>query len=252
MRRVLLLLLLVTIALAVQAPAWLLASSVQEHSGGFVALRNTAGTIWKGEADVVIPGRSATQREILAGRIAWRLARIDPRQRAVVIEVRQTPAASRPATITLGFDHLRFSGSVRLPAAVAARSPLLAGWTMTGDVVVDSESIDWAGGSGSGAATALWRGATLVPADLPDGFALGDVAASIAADGAGVVVSLRNTGGELALSGDASSRAGTVAIGLQPRGAAPGLSGAQLAWLQSHTMGRTANGYTITTAWPGR
>lgn len=252
MRRALLLLLLVTIALAVQAPAWLLASSVQERSGGLVALHHTAGTIWKGEADVVIPGRATAQREIFAGRIAWRVLRIDPWQRALVIEIQQTPAAARPATIKLGVDHMRFSGSMRLPAAVAARAPLLSAWTMRGDVVLESEAMDWAGGAASGAATVLWRGAAVVPPDLPGGFTLGDTTASISVDGAGVMVSLRNTGGELALTGDASSRAGTVAILLQPRGAAPGLSGAQLAWLQSHTMGRTANGYTITTGWPGR
>lgn len=252
MRRLLLLLMLVAIAFAVQAPAWLLGRSVQERSGGMIDLRNASGTIWNGEADPVVRARTAGEREIFLGRMAWRVDRIDWPHRALVIAVHQTPVGPQPATITLGADRARFAGSVRLPASIAGRVPLLAGWTIAGEVVVDTDALEWANGAGTGAATALWRSASLVPPDLPGGFALGEVTARVTLDGAAVVVSVRNSGGDIELTGDASSRAGTVALLLQPRAGASGTSGAQIAWLQSHTMGRTPRGYTIDAGWPGR
>lgn len=243
----LLLLLLVVIALAVQAPAWLLGRSVNDRSGGLVELRNTSGTIWNGEADAVVRGKTAAEREIFLGRMAWRVERIDWQHRALIIAARQAPAGPRPATIALGADRIRFAGSARLPASVAENIRLLAGWTIAGDIVVDSDAVEWADGAGTGAATVLWHSATLVPPDLPGGFVLGEVTARVAIDGTAVAVSIRNSGGDIELTGDASSRSGKVSLLLQPRA---GASGAQIAWLQSHTMGRTPRGYAIDAGWP--
>lgn len=249
MRRLLLLLLLVAMALAILAPAWLLGRGIRERSGGLVELRSASGTIWSGAGDVFMRGRTVTDSATALGRIAWRVERIDWAQRALTIAVRQTPASPRPAIITLGADRTGIAGSALLPAAIAGRVPLLAGWTIAGTVVVDSDTLEWTDGAGTGAATALWRNATLVPPDLPGGFALGEVTARIALDGAAVVVSVRNSGGDIELTGDASSRTRTLALLLQPRA---GATGAQIAWLQSHTMARTPRGYTIDAGWPGR
>jgi Type II secretion system (T2SS), protein N len=252
MRRLLLLLMLLAIALAAQAPAWLLARSVQERSGNMIELRNASGTIWNGQADAIFRGKTAGEREISAGSIAWRAVRIDWQHRALIFDVRQTPAGPRPLTLALGADSIRLAGGGRLPATVAGRIPLLAGWTIAGEVVVDTDALEWANGTGTGAATALWRSASLVPPDLPGGFALGEVTARITLDSAAIVASVRNSGGDIELTGDASSRTGTVALLLQPRAGSSGTSGAQIAWLQSHTMGRTPRGYTIDAGWPGR
>jgi hypothetical protein len=252
MRRLLLLLILVAVALAAQAPAWLLERSVEERSGGMVALRNVAGTIWNGEADAVVRGKSPTDRDLSLGRLAWRVAGIDWHRQAVLFDVRQTPAGPRSAVFALGADHIRLAGSTRLPAAVGGRVPLLRGWTLGGEIVVDTDALEWANGTGAGAATALWRGASVVPPDLPGGFVLGEVSARVTLDGAAVTVAVRNSGGDIELTGDASSAAGTVALLLQPRAGAAGTSAAQMAWLQSHTMGRTPRGYTIDARWPGR
>jgi Type II secretion system (T2SS), protein N len=252
MRRLLLLLVLVTIALAVQAPAWLLGRSVQDRSAGLIDLRNTSGTIWNGEADAVVREGTAGEREISLGRMAWRIDQIDWQHRALLVEVRQTPAGSRPATIALGGDRIRITGGARLPAAIAGRVRLLAGWTIAGEVAVDTDALEWADGAGNGAATAQWHSATVVPPDLPGGFALGEVTARVTLDGAAIAIAVRNSGGDIELTGDASSRTGAVALLLQPRAGASGTSGAQMAWLQSHTMGRTPLGYTIDARWPGR
>ena len=249
MRTILLLLALMAIALVVQAPAWLVGRSIQARTDGLVELRRTAGTVWNGEADAVVKGGPAAKREIFLGRVAWRAERIDWQQRAVSVSLRQTPAGPRPATITLGGDHLRVAGGARLPAALAGSIRWLAGWALAGDVAVDSDGLEWTGGSGTGAATAVWRGAILVPPDLPGGIALGEVTARVAVTGAAATVSIANSGGDIELAGEASSQTGRVSLSLQPRA---GATAAQVAWLQSHTMGRTARGYTIDAGWPGR
>ena len=249
MGRILLLLALLAIALAVQAPAWLLAHAIEDQSGGALSLRNAAGTVWRGEADAAVRGQPAGRRDQALGRVAWRVERLDWDRRALLMTVRQPPAGAPPVTLALGADRIRFAGSMRLPAAVAGRHRLLAGWTLGGEVSVDSDGLEWAAGAGAGTVTALWRNATLAPPDLPGGFALGEVTASIALGGAAPAASLRNSGGDVELSGEGSAQSGKIALLLQPRaGATP----AQIAWLQSHTMGRTARGYTIETGWPGR
>lgn len=249
MRRLFLLLALVAIALVAQAPAWLLGRSVQERSGGMVELRHISGTIWNGQADALARGKTAGEREISLGSVAWRAERIDWQHRAVVFDVRQTPGGSRTLSLALGADHFRLAGGARLPVAVAGRIPLLAGWTFAGEVAIDTDALEWGDGAATGVATVLWRDAILVPPDLPGGFALGEVTVRVALDGAALAISMRNVGGDLDLTGDASSRAGTVALLLQPRA---GASVAQIAWLQSHTAGRTPRGYAIDAGWPGR
>ncbi|MBK7470108.1 MAG: type II secretion system protein N [Betaproteobacteria bacterium] len=249
MGRILLLLALVAIALAVQAPAWLLARTLEEQSGGTLSLRNATGTVWRGEADAAIRGQPAARRDQALGRVAWRVERLDWDRRALLMTVRQPPAGAPPVTLALGADRIRFAGSVRLPAASAGLHRLLAGWTLGGEVSVDSDGVEWAAGAGAGTMTALWRNATLAPPDLPGGFALGEVTARIALGGAAPAASLRNSGGDIELSGEGSAQSGKIALLLQPRaGATP----AQTVWLQSHTMGRTPRGYSIETGWPGR
>ena len=249
MGRILLLLALVAVALAVQAPAWLLTRNLEEHSGGTLNLRNATGTVWRGEADTAIRGQPAARGDHALGRLAWRVDRLDWDRRALVTTVRQPPAGAPPFTLALGADRIGFAGSVRLPAAIAGRRRLLAGWTLGGEVSVASEALEWAAGAGTGTVTAHWRNAMLAPPDLPGGFALGEVTARIALGGAAPAVSLRNSGGEVEISGDGSAQSGKIALFLQPRA---GATAAQTTWLQSHTAGRTPRGYAIETGWPGR
>ena len=241
--------LLVAIALVVQAPAWLLGRIVQEHSGGLVELRHASGTLWKGEADAHVRAQNTGAREVSVGGISWRLGHIDWQRRALLFAVRQTPAEARTTTVAIAADRIRVTGSVRLPAAVGGHVALLKGWVPGGAVVIDSDGLEWARGSGTGTGTVHWHNATLIPPDLPGGLSLGEVTARVTLDGASVVASMRNSGGVIELTGDASSQSGNVVLMLQPRA---GASGAQIAWLQSHTMGRTPQGFTIATGWPGR
>ena len=249
MRRVLLLLLLLVIALAAQAPAWLLASLAQEQGRGILALRNSTGTIWSGTAEAFVRGRSPGEREVGLGRFAWNATGIDAATRTLRVEVRQEPGAPRPLSVGIGAGHVRFAGSARLPAALVARLPTLAGSIATGDVVVDTDTLDWTGGAPAGSARLVWSKAFLAPRDLPAGVALGEVSGTLALDGGVVTLTLRNSGGDLELSGGASSRTGKVSLLLQPR---PGAPGTLAPWLATHTMGRTPQGYSIDAGWPGR
>lgn len=249
MRRALLLLLLLAIALAAQTPAWLLAALAQDQSQGILALRNSTGTIWNGAADAFVRGRTAGEREIGLGRIAWKATGIDTAARALRVEVRQEPGAPRPLSIGVGAGHVRFAGSVRLPAALVARLPVLTGSIATGDVVIDTDSLAWTDGNPGGSARLAWSKAFLAPRDLPAGMALGDVTGSLALDGGVIALTLRNSGGDLEISGGASSRTGKVNLLLQPR---PGAPGTLAPWLATHTMGRTPLGYSIDAGWPGR
>ncbi len=244
-----LLLLLVIVALAWQAPAWLAGREVLARSGGLIELRNASGTIWQGEADVIARGNPGAARDIFLGRVEWRVARFDWGRRAMIAEVRQAPGGAKPLSIALARDRIDVAGGARIPAALAARIRLLAGWTFAGDVVLDTDALAWTDGIAAGAASAQWDNATLTPPDLPGGFALGAVTARITLDAGGIAIAAKNTGGDIELTGEASSRTGRIALLLQPRASA---SAAQAAWLQTHTMGRTPHGYTIDAGWPGR
>lgn len=255
MRRALLLVLLLALLLAWQAPAWLLGRDVNVRSGGLLELRNATGTLWNGEADAVIGATGSGARDVFIGRISWRVERFDWTRRALIATVRQTPGGTRPIALTVARDSIDAAGSVRVPAALAARIPLLAGWLFAGDVVLDSDALTWSAGVATGAAVAQWRSAMVVPPDLPGGFVLGEVTARIALEPGGITISARNSGGDLELTADASSRSGRISLLLQPRTAAPGAASAataQSTWLQTHTMGHTARGYTIDAGWPRR
>ncbi|MEP7083524.1 MAG: type II secretion system protein N [Betaproteobacteria bacterium] len=254
MRRALLLVLLVAVALAWQAPAWLLGREIGARSGGLVELRNAAGTLWNGEADAVIRAMGSGTRDVFVGRIGWHVERFDWARRALIATLHQTPGGARPISLTAARDRIDAAGSVRVPAALAGRIPLLAGWLFAGDIVLDSDALTWIDGAATGAALAQWRNATVVPPDLPGGFALGEVTARITLEPGGITISARNNGGDLELTADASSRSGRISLLVQPRTAAPSAAAAtaQSAWLQTHTTGHTARGYTIDAGWPRR
>ena len=247
--RLLLLLVLVAIALAAQAPAWLLARQVRDASAGVVDVRNATGTLWNGRADLVVRP-TASAPEANAGSVLWKVQRFDMSRTAWIIDIRQSPAAPRPMQMIVnpGFDRIDVAGSVRLPLDVAGAVPILAGWTVTGEATADTDALQWLDGRAAGSVIARWQGARLVPPDLPGGFALGDVNATITMSPA-VVIRVRNAGGDVDLQIDASSQARTIALLAQPRATT---SAAQLAWLQSHTMGRGPGGFRVDVGWPGR
>ena len=247
--RFLLLLALIAVALVVRAPAWLAAREVQQASSGMLDLQNTSGTLWRGQGDLVIHGPRPVMRETPAGAVRWNVERVDLARKIAIIKIEQSPPGPQPLTMTLGVDGVDLAGSALAPAAVAMSLPLLAGWTLAGVAAIETPALQWANGSAAGTAIVHWRNAALFPPDLPGGFALGDVDANATVSGGVTGASLRNKGGDVELAIDASSQTGKIALLVQPRNHA---SAAQVAWLQSHTMGRTPQGFRVDIGWPGR
>ena len=252
--RLLLLLVLIAVALIAQAPAWLVAQPVRDSTNGIVELRRAAGTVWRGEADVVLKApaaaaRDTSAREANAGRVQWSARRFDLERSAAIIDIAQTPPASRPLTITaLAADRGQATGMLRLPVEALALVPLLAQWKATGEAIADIADLAWEGRSARGNGVLKWRGARLLPPNLPGGIALGDVEANVVLSGNAASVRARNTGGDVELAIDASSQTRSIAVTIQPRATA---TSAQLAWLKSHTMSRTpSGGFRIDAGWP--
>lgn len=255
--RFLLLLALVAIALAIQAPASLIAREVLDSSMGSVRLLQPTGTIWRGQADLVVGTPVAARTaittasnplQIAVGPVRWNVERFDVSRRALILSVRQPPLP-QVLTVTVAGDRIEASGNVRIPAEISSASPLLAGWTLTGEIDIATPVMQSTAAGVAGTAIAVWRNAKLIPPDLPGGFALGEVSANATFAGQLTGASVRNSGGDVELTVDASAAARTIGLIVQPRASA---SSAQLGWLQSHTMGRTPRGFRIDLGWPGR
>lgn len=240
---------LLMLATAALAPAWLLERSATDLSGGLVMLTATSGTVWNGEGDLVLRGQPTGGRDTDAGRIGWRVHALDWRHPAVRFLVWQTPAASGPAVVTIGPGRVEFGGRAHLPAAALAAAPWTVGWRFDGDIAVESQQLQWQAGSATGAATALWQSARLVPPDLRDGLALGDITIRSRVAGPAFEIALTNSGGDVELAGSMSTATRTLKLSLRPRASA---SAEQLAWLQSHTSGRAGGAYTIDLTLPAR
>ena len=247
--RFLLLLALIAVALVVRAPAWLAAREVQQASSGILELRSTSGTLWRGQGDLVVHGPRPVMRETSAGIVHWNIERMDLARKTATIKIEQSPPGPQPLTMTLGVDRVDIAGSALVPADVAMSLPLLAGWTLAGVATIETPALQWANGSAAGTAIVHWRNAALFPPDLPGGFLLGDVDGNATVSSGPIGASVRNQGGDVELAIDASSQTGKIALLVQPRNHA---SAAQVAWLQSHTMGRTPQGFRIDIGWPGR
>jgi hypothetical protein len=251
--RLLLFIVLLVAALVAQAPAWLVARPIRDVSNGIADLANVSGTAWRGSADLVLKATLPVAREIAAGRVEWSVRRVDLLARAATIELRQpasppqTPVA--PMTVAVGpGDRLDIAGSIRVPVQAIALVPLLNGWTASGDAVADIPRMQRIDGVPNGSATIRWNGARIEPPNLPGGLGLGNATGTATVAGGATTLNVRSTGGDVDVAVDGASRSRTIAVTLQPR---PSATPAQLAWLQSHTMGRTSSGgYRIDAGWP--
>ena len=122
-----LLVLLFATALAVQAPAWLLARAVHDQTAGAVELRDAAGTVWNGQAVPVLHGSGANGPDLYAGTLAWHLTGFDWRHTALRFDVLQTPGGARAAALAVAPDRIQLAGGLRVPAAVLASSRWTSG-----------------------------------------------------------------------------------------------------------------------------
>jgi len=210
----------VAIAAVWLAPAALLDPRIARATGGVVRLADADGTLRQGHGNVVI----GVNRIPIAWRVEFRpLLGGVLRIRLVSGSGAETPRA----TIAVGTDTLAFHDvDVTLPAEVLAAALDRAGAaSVTGEINLKADAIEWAPGSGHGEARVIWRAARIafegsaVPLDL------GDVKTEATASGNVLSGPLRNEGGDLALRGEWVIRAHEGAqLGLHVTPRRPGLA----------------------------
>jgi hypothetical protein len=213
-----------------------------------VDLAESSGTLWRGHARLTLRGAEGAP-PVDAGRVRWRTDGIDLTRRGLRYALEQEPPAPLPAVLTIAAGSVRLAGGLRLPATVLAATSWTAGWGLGGELRAQSEGIEWRGDAGDGTATLTWTGASLRPGDFDGEFALGEIDARLTLGGAAIGAVVANRGGELAVTGSASTRTGDFALQLQPRGQ---LSPGQSAWLQRHSTARPEGGYAIAFRLPPR
>lgn len=231
MRRILLILVAIAAIVAVEivwlAPATLVASRLEQATGGTLRLAQTEGTIWHAR------GMLVTERVRLP--IAWDL-QFWPLLRGEA-RLRITPYAgtvSGPprADISLrtGAVSVR-DAEVRIPAPMlAALAAVPEAWIVDGDISVDAAALEWTPPSNRGEARIAWLHARLTPPGGGGAVDLGTVTAHLTAEGGGMRGPVRNEGGELDVQGEVAIHAhdGTaIALRIAPRESArPALAGA--------------------------
>jgi general secretion pathway protein N len=193
---ILLVLVLLVVAFAVEAPATLLDRRLEQATGGTLRLAEANGTVWSGRGTLAdahgrwrLPlGWRSDPVALLAGRLAVTLvpaATDEPRGRVTIGEQE------------LGATDLE----LRLPAGVIESAwPGTPAPRFDGRLVVTSPAIRRVGARLDGALDARWDDARVSFGGLA--LALGTIDAKARPDGGGTRVALRNRGGDVAIEGE--------------------------------------------------
>jgi Type II secretion system (T2SS), protein N len=203
-------------AFAVLAPATIVAGRLEKATGGAFTARDVEGTVWRGRG--VLAGGSAQLP------LAWTVdaspliqgelrARVTPFDNAAT-----TPHGEIVATRTR--IALR-DADVTLPALLVIQPTPMGriGLVTEGDIRFTTPSLDWTPASIEGDAQIVWRAARLTLPPFPP-VALGDLTATLAANGARLAGPVVNSGGDLDVRGIVSvgaDRSADVSLTLTPR-----------------------------------
>ena len=204
-RRALVLFAMVAIAVAIEAawlaPAALLDPRVARTTGSVLRLAGTEGTVWQGRGNVV----AGTARIP----IAWRVEIWPLLQGVVRLQVTSGNGAETPrATIAVSADTLSFHDvDVTFPAEVLAAALGQAGvGSVAGEVNVRAADAELTPGSSRGEARLGWHGARIAFVGGAPPLDLGEVRATLTADGSVFSGPIANDGGDLALRGEWTMR----------------------------------------------
>ena len=207
-----------TLAIAVVwlAPASLLDSRLAGATGGLLRLADTHGTVWHGRGVV-----TAAHAQIP---VAWDMS-FWPLLRGVVhLQIRSDLGTDGPrATIDVGGDAITLQDAdVTVPAAaIGSAFGATAANFVDGEVTGRTSNLRLAAGANLGEARLVWRKARLRGIGATP-LELGDVTATLVADGATMSGPIANDGGRLALRGDWSVKekdAFALTMRLTPRNA---------------------------------
>lgn len=158
------------IVLLVLAPASLAASAVRMASDGHLGLGDVTGTVWDGEADLVLASGTADgdasappERTRLPGRLAWHLGAWQLLMGNLDLTVRDAAVLDAPLALRLdrGPSGIIDPGRLRLPAAVL--QGLGAPWNTIrpgGELQLEWDTLHVVAGSVRGALRVDWVGAS--------------------------------------------------------------------------------------------
>ncbi|HSV20968.1 MAG TPA: type II secretion system protein N [Casimicrobiaceae bacterium] len=234
-------LVLLVFAFAWLAPASLVDGRIAAATEGRVRLADATGTVWRG-AGALTDGQGRWQVP-LAWRVdAWSLAR-----GAFTVQLVPTAIADARGTMLAERDTVRVSG---LHVDVPARA-LEAFWTsapvprLDGMLVVDAPSFASDGRTAAGQFDLAWTGARASLAGLA--LNLGRVEAHGRPADDAIAIALSGSGGDVALRGTATWRAGRVGgdVTLMPSPGAPPAVAVAL-----RALGRSEPDGTIHLTWP--
>ena len=223
MRRLLLVLLAAALllagALVVLAPASLLATRVERATGGAVAASQVEGTVWRGRGvlaagDTQLPiAWTLDPESLLHGELQAHIGAFDG--------VGRVPRAD----VLAGRDRITLRDvdlTLPLPLAVEALGGRLAqrvGLVADGDLAIRSAQFDWVPPTVNGDLAIVWRGARFsLPTYAP--IELGDVTATLVANGERLAGPIENSGGVMDIRGDVMvrpDRSAAIALLLTPR-----------------------------------
>ncbi len=233
-------------ALVILAPATLLDARIAALSGGRVRIANAAGTIWNGSGELsLLP---AGPREPLAWRLdAWPLIRGEVR-----LAIDRGIAGATPATLSYSRDHFELRGfDLALPVESLLQLASLARMAGVGGTVrLHVDHLAQLADALDAQLTLQWADAS-VPGLRPDTrIALGTVSVALNGRGAELAGPLRNSGGDVDISGQLSvaatgatrldatlrprattrERADMITAALSTLGAADGEGGYRVNW----------------------
>jgi hypothetical protein len=191
--------LLLAIALAVLAPAALLAPTVDQISGGELALLDADGTVWNGRGTLALRGQRLP--------VAWRVepAPIVVGELAVRITAADGTAASPRARLTARREGFVIADAdFTLPAAALLReSPATTALSADGTLSVRVGMLERRGSAYFGAAELAWNGAGVRYAPGSPALDLGSVTLALQGTGERLEGPLSNRAGAVALAGKA-------------------------------------------------
>jgi general secretion pathway protein N len=206
---------LLVAALLATAPATLLDARIAALSGGRVRVADAAGTIWSGSGELVLlPARTRQP-------MRWRLEPW-PLLRGEVRAAIGTDTAGAPsATLAFARDHFELRAlDLALPVETILPLATSAKVALGGKIYLQVAHLAWLGQALDGQLSVQWRDAS-VPgprADAP--IALGDVRIDLSGRGAELSGPVRNSGGDVEMSGQlvlAAAGAASLELTLRPR-----------------------------------
>ena len=146
------------LALASQAPAWLMSEPIAARSGGKLRLEDPKGTIWSGQGRLELHG--ARGRVVLVERLGWSIESLPLLEGSLALTLASgdTPAGK----IELRADRIAAREvSLALPAAVLSAVPQLEKAQPEGTLQITLPSLQWAREGSSGGGDIVWRDAGL-------------------------------------------------------------------------------------------